>query len=242
MGNIRGVFEWILKGLKKRAPKLALPSRDERAARNQGEVDLSPYTPEPKAFLGQLAYLELSSFEIMTAELKFAPTTLAKTQLSEAAAKSFDKYRQLSRRISALGVDPTDAMDPYTERIDVFHSRTQGLDWYENVLKLYLAMGLLEEFYGQLAVGLSADLRADVEKALKDKTIEKFAKTVLVTAMAQDAQLPSRLALWGRRIMGDVILELRAVVPSASYADLEPLIAGLNGPHSLRMDAIGLAA
>jgi hypothetical protein len=42
--------------------------------------------------------------------------------------------------------------------------------------------------------------------------------------------------------MGDVILELRAVVPSAGYADLEPLIAGLNGPHSLRMDAIGLAA
>jgi len=64
----------------------------------------------------------------------------------------------------------------------------------------------------------------------------------LVDAMKQDAQLSSRLALWGRRIMGDVILELRASVPAADYSDLEPLIAELNGPHSLRMDAIGLTA
>jgi hypothetical protein len=42
--------------------------------------------------------------------------------------------------------------------------------------------------------------------------------------------------------MGDVILELRASVPAAEYSDLEPLIAELNGPHSLRMDAIGLTA
>jgi hypothetical protein len=239
--NIEGVFEWI-KGLKKRGPKLALPARDERAARNQGDVDLSPFTPEPKVFLGQLAYLELSSFEIMTAELKFAPTTLAKTQLSEAATKSFDKYRLLSKRITGLGMDATDVMDPFTERIDLFHSRTKGLDWYENVLKLYLAMGLLEDFYRRLAVGLPGEMRTDVEKALNDRTIEKFAKTVLVDAMKQDAQLSSRLALWGRRIMGDVILELRASVPAADYSDLEPLIAELNGPHSLRMDAIGLTA
>jgi len=178
----------------------------------------------------------------MTAEIKFAPTTAAKAQLSEAAAKSFDKYRSLSRRISALGFDPTDAMDPYTERVDLFHSRTTGLDWYETVLKLYLSLGLLEEFYRKLATGLSGDLEQDVEKALNEKTIDKFAKKVLAEAMAKDPMLAARLALWGRRIMGDVILEMRAAVPSATLEELEPLIAELNGPHSLRMDAIGLAA
>jgi tRNA-(MS[2]IO[6]A)-hydroxylase (MiaE)-like len=235
------VFEW-LKGMKKRGPILQLPTRDERAARNQGAVDLSKFAPSPKDFLGQLAYLELSSFEIMTSEIKFAPTTASKAQLSEASAKSFDKYRSLSRRLAAQGFDPTDAMDPFTERIDLFHSRTNGLDWHETVLKLYLSLGLLEEFYRKLAGGLSGDLHADVEKALNDKTIEKFAKKVLTDAMAKDPILGSRLALWGRRIMGDVLLEMRAAVPNASLEQLEPLIAELNGPHSLRMDAIGLAA
>jgi len=235
------MFEW-LKGFKKRGPKLVLPHRDERAARNQGDVDLGRFAPPAREFLGQIAYLELSAFEIMTAEIKFAPTTAAKAQLSEAAAKSFDKYRALSRKLSSLGFDPTDAMDPYAERIDLFHSRTNGLDWYETVLKLYLTLGMLEEFYRKLAVGLDADVCADVEKALNDKTIEKFAKKVLTDAMAKDSTLGWRLALWGRRLMGDVILELRAVVPTASLEEIEPLIAELNGPHSLRMDAIGLAA
>ena len=235
------MFEW-LKGLKRRSPKFELPSRDERAARNQESTDLGRFAPEPREFLGQLAYLELSAFEIMTSQIKFAPTTAAKAQLSEAAAKSFDKYRSLSRSLAALGFDPTDAMEPFTERLDMFHSRTTGLDWYETVLKLYLSLGMLEEFYRKLAAGLPNAIEADVAKALSDKTIEKFAKKVLVEAMQKDATLGSRLALWGRRLMGDVLLQLRAAVPTASLEEIEPVIAELNGPHSLRMDAIGLAA
>ena len=133
-------------------------------------------------------------------------------------------------------------MDPFVERIDTFHSRTTGLDWYENILKIYLAVGFLDDFYRRLAVGLPAELRADVEKILSDKTIERFVKLVLVPAMAEDQQLGSRLSLWGRRIMGDVILELRATVPSAEYVQIEALVTELIAAHSLRMDALGLAA
>jgi len=110
------------------------------------------------------------------------------------------------------------------------------------VLKLYLTLGLLEEFYAKLACGLSDEVCAAVEKALNDKTIDKFAKKTLVEAISKDPTLGWRLALWGRRIMGDVILELRSVIPGASLEDIEPVIAELNGPHSLRMDALGLAA
>jgi len=85
-----------------------------------------------------------------------------------------------------------------------------------------------------------------------------------VESMANDVQLGSRLALWGRRIMGDVLLELRAAfdnrklagitknkkltieeeraVNLASYSKLEPLITELIGAHTMRMDALGLTA
>lgn len=241
LGRLKGMFKW-LKGLQRRVPKMQLPERDDKASRNQGEFDLGRFAPAPREFLGQLAYLELSAFEIMTSEIKFAPTTASKAALSEAAAKSFDKYRALSRLLSAQGFDATDAMDPYSERIDLFHSRTTGLDWYETVLKLYLTLGFLEEFYTKVASGLDAELCAAVEKALNDKTIEKFAKKTLVEAISKDPTLGWRLALWGRRIMGDVILEMRSAIPKATLEDVEPLIAELNGPHSLRMDALGLAA
>lgn len=257
------MFEWI-KRMGKKARNLVLPEREERRARNIEAIDLAPYTPEPKVFLGQLAYLELSQFEILTNELKFSPTTADKAQLSEAAAKSFQKYRSIAKLLSANGVDATDAMDPFTERIETFHSRTSGIDWYETVVKVYLVSGLLEDFYKRLAIGLPEEIREDVEKSLKDSTFEKFAKTVLIEAMEANPQLASRLALWGRRLMGDVLLELRAAFDNRklagtskskklsldeerrvnldAYSKLEPLISELIGAHSLRMDAIGLAA
>jgi hypothetical protein len=257
------VFEW-LKSFRKKVGKLSLPDRQEKASRNQGKVNLKPYTPEPKIFLGQLAYLLLSNFEILTNELKYSPTTSYKAELSEAAAKSFEKYRTISKSLSALGIDATDAMDPFTERIDTFHSRTAGIDWYESIIKVYLVSGLLDDFYKRLAVGLNSEQRESVEKALSDKTFEKFAKKVLVEGMQDNPQLESRLALWGRRLMGDVLLEVRAAFDNrklagvtkterltleqereinlVSYSKIEPLVTEMIGAHTLRMDAIGLTA
>ena len=257
------MFDWF-KRLRSGARKLTLPAREERAARNTEAIDLRPYTPEPKAFLGQLAYLQLSQFEILTNELKFSPRTQYKAELSEAAAKSFDKYRVISKKLAGLGFDPTDAMDPFVERIETFHSRTAGNSWHESIIKVYLVSGLLDDFYRRLAIGLDPLVRADVEKALNDKKFEAFAKRVLLESMAVDEQLASNLALWGRRLMGDVLLELRGAFDNrklagfpkskkltvieerdlnlAAYSKIEPLISELIGAHTVRMDALGLTA
>jgi hypothetical protein len=155
-------------------------------------------------------------------------------------------------------------MDPFTERIDTFHSRTSGTDWYESIIKIYLVSGLLDDFYTRLSVGLNSELREGVEKALSDKTLEKFAQRVLVEGMKANPQLDSRLALWGRRLMGDVLLEVRAafdnrklagidksatltleqerVVNLESYTKIEPLVTEMIAAHTLRMDSIGLTA
>jgi hypothetical protein len=257
------MFDWF-KRLRSGARKFTLPAREERAARNTEAIDLKPYTPEPKAYLGQLAYLQLSQFEILTNELKFSPKTQYKAELSEAAAKSFEKYRAISKKLVGLGVDPTDAMEPYAERIETFHSRTTGNSWHESIIKVYLVSGLLDDFYRRLAIGLEPSLRADVEKALNDKKFEAFAKRVLLESMEADPQLASNLALWGRRLMGDVLLELRGAFDNrklagfpktkkltgqeerdlnlAAYSKIEPLISELIGAHTVRMDALGLTA
>ena len=258
------MFEW-LKRFRKIAKRLTVAARsEEKSARNTQAINLKPYTPDAKAFLGQLAYLQLSNFEIMTAALKYSPNTQYKAELGEAAARSFDKYRQLSKKLVDLGADPAEQMNPFKERIATFHSNTSGLDWFEIVIKVYLTSGLLDDFYSKLASGLNEELQSEVEKALKDKTFDKFAKRVLSDAISTDPVLASRLAVWGRRLMGDVLLELRAAfdnrklahVPKsrvltveeenkvnlAAYAKLEPLISELTGAHSQRMEGLGLNA
>jgi hypothetical protein len=257
------MFDWF-KRLFPRASNFVLAPREDRVARNTGKINLKPYSPDPRRYLGQLAYLQLSQFEILTNELKYSPTTAYKAQLSEAAAKSFEQYRAIAKLIVAKGIDPTDAMDPYVERVETFHSRISGNDWYETIIKVYLVSGLLNDFYTRLAVGLEPASRTAVEKTLADKTFEKYAVKALLESMKQDPTLSSRLALWGRRVMGDVLLELRAAFDNrklagvtrtaqlsleqereanlAAYSKLEPLISELIAAHTVRMDAIGLTA
>jgi len=155
-------------------------------------------------------------------------------------------------------------MDPYAERIQTFHSKTSGIDWYEAILKVYLVGGLLDDFYRRLAVGLKPALRAEIDEALDDPGFEEFAIKVLLESMQEDDTLGSRLAVWGRRLMGDALLELRAAfdnrklagiaenaklsldqereVNLAAYSKLEPLVTELIATHTLRMDALGLTA
>jgi hypothetical protein len=111
---------------------------------------------------------------------------------------------------------------------------------------------------------LDQALKLDVEKALNDKKFEAFAKRVLLESMAADPALASDLALWGRRLMGDVLLELRSAFDNrklagfpktkkltvaeerelnlSAYSKIEPLISELIGAHTIRMDALGLTA
>jgi len=261
--NVVFVFDWI-KRFRKAASKLALPAREDRGSRNTEALDLKPFTPETKTYLGQLAYLQLSQFEILTNELKYSPNTRYQAELSEAAAKSFETYRVIAKRIAQAGLDATDAMDPYVERIETFHSTTAPTDWHESIIKVYLVSGLLDDFYSRLAVGLDVGARTEITRVLADRSFEQFAQRVLLESIGADDQLASRLALYGRRLMGDVLLELRAAlsdrklagwsetkkltadqereVKLIAYAKLEPLITELIGAHSVRMDALGLTA
>ena len=258
------MFEW-LKKLRQSSARPILVAREPRSGgRNTSAVNLRPYTPEPREYLGQLGYLHLSYFEILTNELKYSPNTQYKAELSEAAAHAFEKFRFISRKLAEAGFDATDAMDPYSERIQTFHSNTSGIDWYEAILKVYLVSGLLDDFYRRLAVGLKPAIRVEIDEALDDPGFEEFAVKVLLESMEADPTLGSRLAVWGRRLMGDALLELRAAfdnrklagvadsaklsmdqereVNLAAYSKLEPLVTELIGTHTLRMDALGLTA
>ncbi|MCY7325189.1 MAG: hypothetical protein LH605_03560, partial [Microbacteriaceae bacterium] len=60
-------------------------------------------------------------------------------------------------------------------------------------------------------------------------------------------RLASRLAMWGRRLVGDTLLIARSAlaVPENTAPDevrLEPVFTELIAAHTRRMDALGLTA
>ena len=73
----------------------------------------------------------------------------------------------------------------------------------------------------------------------------------LQTAIENDVALGSRLAMWGRRLVGDTLLVARSAMPAAdpgtdrgdgAEARIEPVFTELIAAHTRRMDGLGLTA
>lgn len=252
------VLDWFRR-LRKVTRKLALPSRDATSGRSGVQLNPAKLTPSPDLYLARLSYLMETASEVLSEQSHSAPTErLGKNQL-ELAAKYAARSKTLDQLLAKLGVDPQVAKDSIAESVEQFHQYTLGRGWYENLIRLHIGYGILEDLYSQLAKGLSPARRVQVESLLADRSLLKFAETTLLAAIKSQPQLAHQLALFARAIVADVLLEVRnsvslekvmvsqkptdkADAAREAFKVLEPLTSELIAGHTQRMDALGLTA
>ncbi|TAL42655.1 MAG: hypothetical protein EPN91_07820 [Salinibacterium sp.] len=238
------MFKWFRRASKRiEVPKLR--SRSEDAATTK--VDLDEFTPPSLEFLGRAAYVQLTLFENLSRIVSTAPTTGAKTALSRNAELSIAKHRALAEEITRAGADPAATMEPYTAEIDQFERVTRGADWFENLLTCYITTGFLDDFFALLAPGLPGGVAKRVAEIYGSDSGEALLVQQLEAAITDNSRLASRLAMWGRRLVGDTLLVARsALVYSANLESaeerIEPAFTELIAAHTRRMDALGLTA
>jgi len=114
------------------------------------------------------------------------------------------------------------------------------------VLGAYVGAGLLNDVFVRLAAGLDGDPRDRIVRVLEAGDDQAVIVDELSRAIGDDPALASRLALWGRRLVGDTLLVARAAIDashvSADDERLEPVFTELIAAHTRRMDALGLTA
>lgn len=223
------------------APRLR--SRDE--AQPATRIDLKEFAPEPIEFLARAAYIELMIFDEFSLAISLAPATSAKSALAIAADAALDRHRAFARAIEAKGRDAAVEMDRYRAVPDRFRRLTKGQDWYETTLTAHLASGFLDDLFQALAEGLPSASAEVVRAAFADRSSESVVARVLSEAMERNPRLPSRLALWGRRVLGDIMLVAREVLDHHGIevaGRAEPGFSELIANHTRRMDALGLSA
>ncbi len=226
-------------------PVLRLRPRGEDVATTK--VDLAELTPDLPAYLGQAAYLQLTLFENLARAIETAPNAAAKAALGHAASVSLTKHRTLIAEIDRRGFSSAELLAAAAPAIDEFQRRTRGADWYENLVTCYVTAGFLDDFFVRLAGGLAFDVRARIAMVYEDASGEPDIAAQLREALADNPRLASRLALWGRRLVGDTMLVARGVLHfSANHASdearIEPVFTELVAAHTRRMDALGLTA
>ena len=128
-------------------------------------------------------------------------------------------------------------MAPFRGAIDLFHEHTAPADWFEGLIKAYVGDGLADDFYREIAAYLDPDTRDLVVASLDDAGHSAFVVDRVRAAIAADPRLGGRLALWGRRLMGEALTQAQRV--AAERDALSALLAGGVDRPGLDLAAIG---
>ena len=208
--------------------------------------------------LGVLAFGELVAFERTATDAVFAPTLEDKIALGKMATREYKHYEAISARITELGADPVVAMEPFVLPLTEFHNTMKPKDWLEGLMKAYVGDGITADFYREVSSYLDPETAKLINDVLGDVGIAEFAIDRIKSAIAAEPTLGGRLALWGRRLMGEMISQASLVAsarpqlaelflspPNGQAPDLDELstlVGRLTVGHSRRMDALGLAA
>ncbi|MGV8876504.1 MAG: ferritin-like fold-containing protein [Rhodoglobus sp.] len=238
----------MVKWFSRKSGRIEVPRLRSRSHDSPTEkVALAEFAPDILGFLGRAAYVQLMIFENLSRVITNAPTTAAKTAIGKAAELSLGKHRALVGEITKAGGSPAEVMDPYTDAFDEFERIAHGADWYEAMITAYLSAGFFDDFYARLAAGLDSESHSRLVAIFAGESGEKVLAEYLQAAIDANPRLDSRLAMWGRRLVGDMMLAARSalVLPDrmrSTEAQIEPVFTELIAAHTRRMDALGLTA
>jgi len=195
------------------------------------------YDPAVVELIGVLACGELLAFERMAHDASLAPTIEDKAALAGMAAGEFGHFTALRDRLAALGVEPTAAMTPFLEPLMAFHARTAPSDWLEGLIKAYVGNGLVNDFYREIAAHVDEKTRDLVIVALADEDAADFVVDRVRRAIEADQRVAGRLALWGRRLVGEALGQAQRV--AAEHEGLSALLVGGEGRAGIDLAELG---
>jgi hypothetical protein len=232
----------------RRRPLVEIPRLKPRSEKRAAtRVDLHELAPDLLGYLGQSAYLQLGVFESLSRAASAASDFDAKDGISRAAGLALAKYQGLVAEIRRRGDEPAAVMQPFAGAVDRFHAVVAGADWQECLLGVHVTAGLLDDFFIRLADGLTGDSGPRAAQLLGLDSGQDAVVRILRDAIAADPRLASRLAMWGRRLVGDTLLVARSALHHSKNLDsdeqrIEPIFTELIASHTRRMDALGLTA
>lgn len=208
--------------------------------------------------LGVLAYGELTAFERIAADASMAETIDDKAALAGMATAEYRHFVRLRDRLVELGADPSEAMAPFRRAYEEYHEQTAPSDWLEGMVKAYVGDGIGMDFYREIAAYVDDETRELVLSVCDDLGQSAFIVDRVRAAIQQDPRVGGRLALWGRRLVGEALSQAQRVAaqrdalstllvggvdrPGTDLAEIGRMLARLTDNHARRMTALGLAA
>lgn len=203
---------------------------------------------------------ELVAFARLADDAAHAPELRARITLSRIAASDLEPLEGLREHVRAVGIEP-DLFDDRTwqfrETLTEIDARTTPRDWWERLVRTYIGYGVFADLEREVVAGLSGESGRIARDALADGSLADVVVAMLRPVIETDPQLRARLALWGRRVVGEALgvasrllhsrPELARLVgipvgqPGAAEA-LASVLGRLTAEHARRMRRLDLTA
>ena len=206
--------------------------------------------------LGILAYGALAAFQRLAEDAGRAPTLADKVHGAQMAAEQVAHFDRVRDRLAELDADVMTAMRPFHAAFNAYHAHTQPKDWLEGLVWTYVGNGFAADFYREIAAFVDADTRTLVHQVLDDQGQEAWVIERVRTAIQTDPKVAGRLALWGRRLVGEALSQAQRVAadrdaltslltgtvdrPGMDLAALSRMFTRLVENHTRRMTRLGL--
>jgi hypothetical protein len=210
---------------------------------SDGEVDL----------LGVVAYGELSAFDRLAEDARSAPTLTGRAALASMAAAEIGHYDLIRGHLAEYGIAIETAMTPFVRPIDEWHASTAPKSWLESLVKAYVGDGLAADLYREMANWVDPLTKDVVLDVLADTGHSAFAEREVAAGIQADRTQRDRLALWGRRLLGEALTQAQYVVAerdplaelivagSGDLSGIAGLFRRLQQGHTKRMQVLGLS-
>ena len=202
--------------------------------------------------LGVLAYGELSAFDRISEDARAAPTLSGRATLSKIAAAEMGHFVLLEEHLRTMGVAVEDAMVPFVAAYDSYHASTAPRSWLESIVKVYLGDGLAADFYREISGWLPGATGELVQRVMADTGHSAFAEREVHAACQADRTMRDRLALWGRRLLGEAVTQAQQIVAerdelaafiitgTGDLSGIASLLKRVQFNHGRRMAKLGL--
>ena len=252
------MLDWFRR-IRKVSGKFSLPSRESGSGRSQVQLNPSKLTPPNNVYLSHFAQVQLTIAYLMQDDSLNAPTPEVRERQVEIAKKYKERAEDIEAMIVKGGASVMDLQAEIRDRLDLLIQRTEGLGWHEDLMRVYIVFGILEDSLQQVSKGLSPARRIKIETLMLDNSLQNFCHDELEEAIADNPEITGRLALFGRMVVADALLEVRDSVnlnevlseplpadptelAREQFKALEPFTSDLISEHTLRMDRLGLTA
>lgn len=225
---------------------------------------LAEQTPSAEAIPDALAYLlagGLASFARLADDAAHAPDLATRVVLSRIAAGELANMDRLERHARDLGCPESDfaaLVSDFHGQLSEFDDRAVPRDWWERCVKTYIGYGVVMDVQRELVSRVDEATSDVVVDGLADNGHADYVVATMLPVLEAEPQLAARLALWGRRVVGEALgvasrvvtqnprlAQLAGVAAPGRRADPEDVatfLGRLSAEHTRRMGRLGLTA